>query len=70
MTPEEEYAHAAKIVGSRAWREQEIASGRATRMAPVPPSPVTDAYFGVGPAGLFNFSNPHATRNWSVPKYR
>jgi hypothetical protein len=68
MSDPQEYACAAKIVGSQAWAEQQAA--KELPATPNPPSPTTDAYLGLGTAGLFNFSNRYATRDWSVPKYR
>jgi hypothetical protein len=50
-------------------RYQRINGGSVTPAKPKPPSPTTDAYFGVGAANMFNLGgNPHATRNWSGSK--
>ena len=50
-------------------RYARINGSRATTRREKPPSPATDSYLGVG--DMFDLGgNPHATRNWSVPRYR
>jgi hypothetical protein len=63
----------AKVVGGKAWCDEQQRRAKELNLppAPKPPTEATDAFFGVGTAGLFNFGgSPSRTRDWSVPRHR